>query len=180
MNTTLKLQTKDITRISLFSAVIVVCSWISIPFTIPFTMQTFAIFLALLALGGKKGTISILVYIFLGILGLPVFAGFSGGVSALFGMTGGFIFGFVLQGVIYIILEKYTYKNNTFKVFSLIFGLFVCYLSGVLWFTNIYSNLNSANDYIYAISVFILPYIIPDLLKLSLALVITKSLNKAI
>ncbi len=180
MNIATKLNTKDLTRISLFSAVMVICSWISIPFTIPFTMQTFAIFLALLTLGGKKGTISIIVYIFLGVIGLPVFAGFTGGVGALMGITGGFIWGFILQGIIYILFEKFIIKSNIINVASLIIGLFACYFCGVVWFANIYSATAGVNDYFYALTVCVIPYIIPDLLKLSLALIISKSLKRVV
>ncbi len=172
MKTKLRLNTKDLTRIALFSALMVICSWISLPFTIPFTMQTFAIFLALLILGAKKGTISIIVYISLGVIGLPVFAGFSSGFSAILGITGGFIWGFILQGASYIFLEKISKNNQLINIISLVLGLFICYLSGVIWFANIYSSSATINDYIYAFSVCVFPYIIPDLLKLALAMVV--------
>ena len=68
-------------QIALFAAIIAVCSWIQIPMTVPFTMQTFAVFCALATLGGKGGTISILIYIVLGAVGVPVFAGFTGGIG---------------------------------------------------------------------------------------------------
>ena len=80
-------------QIALFAAIIAVCSWIQIPMTVPFTMQTFAVFCALTTLGGKGGTISILIYIVLGAVGVPVFAGFTGGIGILFGTTGGYIIG---------------------------------------------------------------------------------------
>lgn len=69
-------------QIALFAAIIAVCSWIQIPMTVPFTMQTFAVFCALATLGGKGGTISVLIYIVLGAVGVPVFAGFTGGVAS--------------------------------------------------------------------------------------------------
>ena len=73
-------------QIALFAAIIAVCSWIQIPMTVPFTMQTFAVFCALATLGGKGGTISILIYIVLGAVGVPVFAGFTGGIGILCGL----------------------------------------------------------------------------------------------
>ena len=81
-------------QIALFAAIIAVCSWIQIPMTVPFTMQTFAVFCALATLGGKGGTISILIYIVLGAVGVPVFAGFTGGIGILFGTTGGYNYRF--------------------------------------------------------------------------------------
>ena len=81
---------------SLFASLTAVCAWISIPIPpISFTLQTFAVFLTLAVLGGKWGTVSILLYLLLGVVGLPVFAGFRGGISALLDATGGFLWGFL-------------------------------------------------------------------------------------
>lgn len=73
--------------IAVFAVLIAICSWISIPTTVPFTLQTFAIFLAVGVLGGKRGSLSVLIYILLGAVGIPVFAGFSGGFGTLLGST---------------------------------------------------------------------------------------------
>ena len=84
-------KTYDMVYIAVFAVVMAICSWISIPATVPFTLQTFGVFLAVGVLGGKRGTLSILVYILLGAVGVPVFAGFSGGIGSLFGNAGGYI-----------------------------------------------------------------------------------------
>ena len=77
---------------SLFAALTAVCSWIAVPIPpIAFTMQTFAIFLTLGVLGGRWGTASVLLYLLLGVVGLPVFSGFRGGAAALLDATGGFL-----------------------------------------------------------------------------------------
>ena len=97
-----------VTLTALFAAVITVCSWISLPvFAVPITLQTFAVFSALLILGGKYGTMSVLVYILLGSVGAPVFSGFRGGLSALMGPTGGYIVGFLLTGIIYLLFTSF-------------------------------------------------------------------------
>ena len=96
---------KDIAFIPLFTSIIIICSWITVPFTVPFTLQTFAIFLSLLILGGKRGIIAIVLYLLLGLIGLPVFSGFKGGLASLIGPTGGFLIGFVFMGVVYFIFE---------------------------------------------------------------------------
>ena len=100
MHTKTTLKTRDITYIGIMAALMAVCSWISIPTAVPFTMQTFGVFFAVGALGGKRGTIAIAVYLLLGAAGLPVFAGFSGGIGALAGQTGGYLLGFILSAMI--------------------------------------------------------------------------------
>ena len=85
------LQTRDLAYVAVCAVLMAVCSWISIPAAVPFTLQTFAVFCSLGFLGGKRGTAAILVYLLLGALGIPVFAGFSGGIGILFGTTGGYL-----------------------------------------------------------------------------------------
>lgn len=93
---------------SLFAALTAVCAWISLPIPpVAFTLQTFAVGLTLGILGGKWGTVSILLYLLLGAVGLPVFSGFQSGAVALPGPTGGFLWGFLAGGLVYWLLEKF-------------------------------------------------------------------------
>ena len=87
---------RELCKISIFAAIIAICAQISIPmpYGVPMTLQTFAIPLAGVVLGAKSGTIATLIYILLGFIGLPVFAGFTGGIGMVFGRTGGFILAF--------------------------------------------------------------------------------------
>ena len=82
---------------ALTAAIIAVCAWITVPGPVPFTMQTFGVFLALRLLGGKRGSISVALYILLGAAGLPVFSGFKAGIGVLIGPTGGYILGFIFK-----------------------------------------------------------------------------------
>ena len=81
--TATKTRTYDMAYIAIFAVLIAICSWISIPMTVPFTLQTFGVFMAVGVLGGKRGSLAVLVYILLGAIGVPVFAGFSGGFGIL-------------------------------------------------------------------------------------------------
>lgn len=166
---------KSMTYISLMSVIIVLCAWLTIPFAVPFTMHTFGIFFALLFLGGKKGTISIAIYLLLGALGLPVFSGFSGGIGHLFGITGGYMLGFLLTGIVYMIFERIFVKSLKISVIALILGLFLCYTFGTVWFSVYKGNMSL----FYAFTVCVAPFIIPDLLKLTLAVTLYKRLKKA-
>ena len=71
-------KTLDMVYIALFAVLIAVCSWISIPTTVPFTLQTFGVFVTVGVLGGKRGSLAVLIYLLLGAIGVPVFAGFTG------------------------------------------------------------------------------------------------------
>lgn len=92
-------RTRDLVLIAIFAAMMAVCAWISVPvLAVPFTLQSFGVFMALLCLGGKRGTAAICVYVLLGAVGAPVFSGFNGGIGAIMGATGGYIIGFIFSG----------------------------------------------------------------------------------
>ena len=92
---------RDMVLCALFAAILAVSAWLTVPGEVPFTLQTFGVFAALGLLGGKRGTIAIALYLVLGAVGLPVFSGFRGGFGVLLGTTGGYIFGFLLSGLLY-------------------------------------------------------------------------------
>ena len=91
----------NLVYMALGAVLIALCSWITIPTAVPFTMQTFAVFFILSALGGKQGTVTILVYIALGAVGIPVFSQFGAGPGVLLGNTGCYILGFLAMGIFY-------------------------------------------------------------------------------
>ncbi len=172
-----KLNVKDISLIALFAAVMAVCAWLTFPVSpVPVTLQTFGVFLTLLLLGGRNGTFSILIYILLGLAGAPVFSGFKGGPSALLGPTGGYITGFIFIGLIFLLCEKLISDSLTAKTVSLLIGLAVCYVFGTLWFTFVFNGEEKVTFY-SALSMCVLPFIIPDLLKLIAAVLLSKALK---
>lgn len=170
----------DIAYIALGAALIAVCSLISIPTTVPFTLQTFAVFAILSLLGGKRGTISVLVYILLGAVGAPVFAGFSGGVGVVLGSTGGYIIGFILTGLVYILATKFFKKTLLVEIVALVLGLVACYALGTVWFMVVYSRNAEAIGAMTALSWCVFPFIIPDLVKFALALVLARRVRPVI
>ena len=91
-----KLTTHELTYISLAVTLITVCAWIAIPFgDIPVTLQTFAIFVVTSLLGIRQSLLALLVYLLMGLVGLPVFSGMTGGLGRIIGPTGGYLIGFV-------------------------------------------------------------------------------------
>ena len=170
----------DLVYIAIGAALIAICSWISIPTAVPFTLQTFAVFFVLLALGGERGTLATLVYVLLGAVGVPVFAGFSGGIGVLLGNTGGYIIGFLFTGLIYILFTKFFKKNIVMKVVALVLGLAVCYAFGTAWFMHVYMKTSGEVGLLTVLGWCVFPFIIPDLIKLALAVVISKRIEPVI
>lgn len=177
MNT--KAKTTDIVYIALAAVLITVCSWISIPLAVPFTMQTFAVFCVLELLGGKRGTLAIITYVLLGAVGLPVFSGFTGGAGRLLGTTGGYILGFIFTGLLYWLGEK-LYSVSTARIVSLLLGLAVCYAFGTAWFMYVYAKDTGAIALGTALGWCVLPFVVPDLIKLFLAVILASRIRKAV
>ncbi len=99
-----RFRTLDLVYIAVFAVLMAVCAWISTPKTpisVPFTLQTFAVFAALVILGGRRGFWAVVVYLLMGLVGLPVFSGFQGGPGVLLGTTGGYIIGFIGSALVY-------------------------------------------------------------------------------
>lgn len=161
------MHTKSMTRCALFAALIALCAWLSLPAgDIVLTMQTFGVFLTLLTLGGRWGTLSIGVYLLLGAAGMPVFSGFQGS-GALLGVTGGYLWGFLASGLVFWALER------TGKIPAAIAAWLVCYLCGTLW-----ALYFTGGGIGFILLRCVVPYIIPDALKLILALRISRRLSQ--
>ncbi len=170
----------DLVSISLFTSLITLCSWITVPFVIPFTLQTFAIFLTVALLGGKRGTIAVCCYILLGACGLPVFSNFNSGASALLGTTGGYISGFIFMALVMWTFEAIFGKNTVVLVISMISGLLVCYAFGSLWYMFVYMRDTGAVGITAVLVKCVFPYILPDIAKMFLAVIVKKRLEKHI
>ncbi len=172
---------RDMAYIAMCAALISVCALITVPLpAVSFTMQTFGVFATLNILGGKRGTIAIAVYIAIGVLGLPVFAGFNSGMSALLGPTGGYLWGFILQGLVFMLVTKF-FKDGTATLYiANIAGQIVCYTSGTIWFVYVYAQNGNPIGFGAALMACVVPFIIPDLMKLALSVGISKRVKSAL
>ena len=175
-----KFRVVDLTYMAVGAALTAVCSWISIPSTVPFTLQTFAVFCVLSLLGGKRGTVSIIIYILLGAVGMPVFAGFTGGIGILLGTTGGYIISFILMGLLFWLAEHFFGNALPVRIVSMLAGLLVCYAFGTGWFLWVYARQSGAVGIGTALSWCVLPFILPDLAKMALAVGIAGRVKKFI
>lgn len=178
MKQKLKFTTKDMAYIALMAVALSVCSWISVPAAVPFTMQTFAVFCTLGLLGGRRGSMAVLIYILLGAVGLPVFSGFGGGLGTLFGPTGGYILGFLLTALLYWLFDRRDGLKLRGTAAVLFLGLIVCYAFGTAWFIEVYSKSSGPIGLTAALAMCVFPFILPDLIKLALAMLLVRTLKK--
>lgn len=166
------MKLRNMVRCGLCAALMGVCAWLAVPVgDTVITMQTFGVFFGLGLLGGKKGTIACCVYLLLGAVGLPVFSGFQGGIGILLGPTGGYLFGFMLTCLSYCLLE-----GRVPMWLNMVVGLLLCYICGSLWFYFAYTEAG-----LWAVVLkCVVPYLLPDALKLTLAVVIGKRMKENI
>ena len=186
-----RLSVADMTYIAVCAVLMAVCSWITIPAAVPFTMQTFGVFLIVQLLGGKKGALSVLVFILLGAAGLPVFSGFSGGIGRILGLTGGYIVGFVVLALIYEAAMRAAGRvlkgaretdraYTAWKCIALIAGCAACYAFGTAWFMAVYQRQSGPITLGAVLGMCVIPFIIPDLIKLILSMVLAKRLKRVL
>ena len=177
--TATKTKTYDLAYIAIFAVLIAICSWISIPMTVPFTLQTFGVFMAVGVLGGKRGSLAVLVYILLGAIGVPVFAGFSGGLGILLNNTGGTSSDFFSPpgNVGYGISLG---QKPVIQILSMVVGLIVCYAMGTIWFMVVYTRTSGAVGLGTVLGWCVIPFIIPDLVKIALAFVLSRRVRKLV
>ena len=169
-----RLRTVDMAYIALFAVLMAVCAWITIPMTVPFTLQIFAVFAALVTLGGRRGTYAVAVYLLLGAVGLPVGSGFQGGLGWLLGTTGGYIVGFLCIALIYWLMTAKLGDSLPVSVAACVLGLAVCYAFGTVWFLVVYARNSGPIGLMTALGWCVFPYIIPDLVKLALAVFLSR------
>ena len=172
-----EMKAKNMAKCGLFSAVLVVCAWLSLPLgDTVITLQTFGIFLTLGLLGGKRGTVSILVYLVLGAVGAPVFSGFRGGLGALLGTTGGYIFGFMLTSLIYWLITAIKDTPLT-RLTAMVLGLMLCYGCGSWWYMTRYLSPDGITLGVVLLKC-VVPYLVPDGIKLTLAWILSARLKR--
>ncbi len=175
------LSVQRMAYIALSAVLITLCAWLTVPFTVPFTMQTFAVFAVLLLLGGLDGTLAIGLYLLLGLIGLPVFSGMRGGFAHLVGPTGGYIIGFLFTGLAHMLLAPVTKRVRAAARIAICFGEHaLCYLVGTVWFVAVCAGNGKRYGFFAALGICVLPYVLPDLAKIALAELVSARVGKLI
>ena len=170
------LSTKMLVLIPAMTGCIVLCSWIAVPSIVPFTLQTMGVFLAVGLLGTKGGLLSVLLYFILGIIGLPVFAGMKGGAGVLLGPTGGYLIGFAATALV--MGSMLTRSQKGWRLIAaMTAGLTVCYAFGTLWFMAVYTTGSGPVGLGSALSMCVLPYLLPDAAKIACSALLIRMLQ---
>ncbi len=168
-----KLKALDLAYVGLSAALIAVCAWIAIPLTVSITLQTMAICLVAGLFGWKRGTLSVIIYILLGMIGLPVFTGFKSGLAVITGPTGGYVLGFIFTAIIVGIATEKVGKKIWQCILFMAIGVLVCYLFGTIWFTIAYKV-----TFASALSTCVLPFLLPDAVKIIVASILVNRLKR--
>lgn len=160
-------KVKQMMYCALFAGIIAIMAQIKIDLVgiVPITMQTLGIYIMATVLKPKYAFLSALVYVLMGAIGLPVFAGFTGGMGVVAGPTGGYIFSFPIVAFVisYILTKK---ENAVAKVGAMVIGTAICYTIGTAWF--MYS---SQNGLWVSLTWCVFPFLIGDALKIIVATV---------
>ncbi len=178
--TSTKLSTTDLVYIALFTVIIAICAWISIPSTVPFTLQTFGVLCAMGLLGGKRATLAVLTYLLLGVVGLPVFSSFRGGIGVLLGVTGGYLLGFLAATLFYWLITALLGEKPWVRMLGLVLGLIISYTLGTAWFMVAYAQTTGPVGLAMALSWCVFPFLLPEAVKTAMAFFIVKTIPKRV
>ena len=162
-----KFSVRDLILIALFAALLAVLSQLAIPLPsgVPITLQTFAVALCGFTLGTKKGAIAVVVYLLLGAIGLPVFSHFMGGIGIFAGVTGGFLWGFIILAAL----------CGTQKLYWAALGLVLCHLLGTIQFS-IVAGMTFTQSFLLSSA----PFLIKDGISVVLAMFVSRAIQKGL
>lgn len=171
-----KINVYMLTTAALFAALMCVFGPMSVPIgPVPVSLTNLILYVAIYLIGTKGTLTSYIVYLLLGIVGLPVFSNFQGGLAKVVGPTGGYLLGFIPMVIIIGIVHKLTKRNVWFTLLAMVIGTAVAYLLGTIWFVFVMKC-----DVAYACSVCVFPFIPFDLAKMVIATVLGKAVYSAL
>lgn len=166
----------EITTCALFSALMCIFGPMSVPIgPIPVSLTNLVIYVSVYILGTRGATISFLIYLLLGTVGLPVFSGYSGGIGKLVGPTGGYLVGFIFIAVIGGLFMEKSRANIYITSLGFVLSTAIVYLLGTAWFVY-----QAHVDWAYALGVCVYPFIPFDLGKIVIAAVLGKAVRTAL
>ncbi len=176
-----RLKTLDLAYIGASVALITVCSWITVPLpAVPITLQTLGVCTVAGLFGAKRGALSVAVYVLLAALGVPVLSGFSGGIGAILGPTGGYIIGFILTALIVGFVSDKANAKLLPTVVAMCGGVLICYAAGTAWFAWVYAKRSDPASLHNILLWCVYPFIPFDALKIAVSAILTNRLRRFI
>lgn len=165
---------QSLVLMALFAAITCVLAPLAVPIgPVPISLTNLVIYFSLYFLGWKKGTITYLVYLLIGLVGLPVFSGFTGGVSKLAGPTGGYLIAFILMAIVTGLFIEHFENNIVLCIVGMILGTAIAYAGGTAWYC-----ISTGTGVMAALAMCVFPFIIGDLVKIVLAAIAGPALAK--
>ncbi len=174
----MKLNTRDMTIVAVMAALISIAGPLSINIgPIPLSLATFAVYLSGAVLGAKRGTLAVALYLLIGMVGVPVFSGFSGGFQKIVGVTGGYLVGYLPCALLTgLALETRAVNVKKWRLPAfMVLGTAVLYLIGTAWFI-----LQTKNPLGAALGMCVLPFLPGDAVKIIAATLLAKPVRKAL
>lgn len=162
-----RIKQREAALIGLMAALLCIIGPLAVPIPfspVPLSLTNLALYMILYVLGMKAGCISYLVYLLLGLLGLPVFSGFTGGVGKLAGPTGGYLIGFFLMLLVSGFFIDRWYDRAGICMLAMLLGMTLCYLFGTLWL-----SWQMGMSFAGAFASGVLPFLLGDACKILLA-----------
>lgn len=177
----MNIKTKNLTQTALLCALIAIGAFISIPLgQVPFTMQNFFVFMAGLLLTPEYAALSVLTYVLLGLIGLPIFSGFQGGMQYVFSPTFGFLISFILGAALISKLAQGKKKFGELMIVLIIAEVFF-YAIGLPYMYMIITKVSGASMSLGKVfAVGMTPFIIPDLAKAGIAAYIAPKIKRSL
>lgn len=168
-----KITTQQMALVAIMTALTCILAPFSLPIgPVPISLTNLVIYFSLYLLGWKLGTLSYVIYLLIGLVGVPVFSGFTAGPAKLFGPTGGYLIGFIPMAIIAgIVIDKYTEKW-LLCLLAMIIGTIVCYALGTTWLAY-----EAKMDMMAALWAGVIPFILGDLVKMALAILIAPKIR---
>ncbi|MDO4491202.1 MAG: biotin transporter BioY [Lachnospiraceae bacterium] len=170
------MKIKTITSCALFAALMCICGPLSVPIgPVPVSLTNLVIYFSLVILGTKSTLISYVVYLLLGLVGLPVFSGFQGGIGKIAGPTGGYLLGFIFIILISGLIMEMAKRNPGITILGMILGTAICYVFGTAWFVFLMKC-----EIPYALTLCVWPFVPFDMIKILVAVFVGRTIRKSL
>ena len=172
-------KTLQMAELALMGAVLCIISPFTIPLPVspvPLSLSLLGVYLSAILLGGKSASLSVLVYLLLGMVGLPVFSGFRGGAAAFLMPSGGFLLGFLLTCLLYWAITAEFGQGKWVRLAAIAIGLIPCYWLGIQWMCRFYSIIVPLSARLLTA----LGFLIPDGVKIALAWYLSAKVRRCV